>query len=329
MFKKTLKQLKILVILIVIIICLPRSIFPHRTTELKKSDIDHYMSLNEKEKRLIEFKDDDISLKLKLEQLQVINRSRKKFRTDEVRLDILASRVANKMSREAAENEYLSHWNLNGEKPYHRYAFAGGYDHISENAFGEWTTGSYVVSSASILEKMKNGHQTFMSERAPNDGHKKTIIDKHHNFVGIGFYLSEKQFRYYEEFIDRYFEFQNVPSSLKVNEQGSITFKNDGKNFPYFLIIFREDFPKPVKPRQLEKKGSYDDFSGEEYLKMPAWEITKYKKGSTYTIPVKFNKEGLYYIQIVADQREITNPSKIDTKGKAIGSGIVIRVSNR
>ena len=56
-----------------------------------------------------------------------------------VKLDILASRVANKMCREAAENNFIGHWNLAGEKPYHRYAFAGGYDHVSENAFGEWS----------------------------------------------------------------------------------------------------------------------------------------------------------------------------------------------
>lgn len=329
MFKKTLKQLKILVIIIVIIICLPRSIFPHRTTEITKSDIDHYISLNNKEQRLIEFKDDDKSLRLKLDQLQVINRSRKKYKAQEVRLDILASRVANKMCIEASENEYLSHWNLRGEKPYHRYAFAGGYDHISENAYGEWTTGKYIVSSASIQEKMKTGHQSFLSERSPNDGHKKTIIDKNHNFVGIGFYLNEKQFRYYEEFIDRYFEYENIPSSLKVGEQGSITFKTDGKKFPYFMIIFREKLPVPLRPGQLEKKGSYDDFTEEEYIKMPPWEIAGFKKGNAYTIPVKFDREGLYYIQIFTDSKEITVPAKIDTKGKTIASGIVIKVANR
>ena len=329
MFKKTLKQLKILVILIVIIICLPRSIFPHRSTQVKKPDLDNYLMLNEEEKRLAEFKDDEKTMMLKLEQLEVINKSRKKFKAGEVKLDILASRVANKMCREAAENEFLSHWNLRGEKPYHRYAFAGGYDHIAENAFGEWTTGGYAQFPAVISEMMKKGHQSFISERAPNDGHKKTIIDKHHNFVGIGFYLSEKQFRYYEEFIDRYFEFQNIPARLNVNEQGSITFRTDGTNFPHFLMIYREDFLRSLKPEQLNKKGGYDDFSEEEYLKMPAWEIIKYKKGSAYTIPVSFNKEGLYYIQIFADKKEITTPSKIDTKGIAIGSGIVIRVSNR
>ena len=328
MFKKTLKQLKYLLLLIVILICLPHSILPRQTTDVSKSDLDYYSRLNDAEHRLEEYKDDEETLKLKLIQLNVINKSRSKFKADDVKLDILASRVANKMCKDAADNNFISHWNMKGEKPYHRYAFAGGKDHVTENAFGEWTTSSYSNTSATISEKMKNGHNSFMSERAPADGHKKTIIDKPHNFVGIGYYLSDKQFRYYEEFIDRYFEFGNVASRLRINEEGRIIFKNDGKYFPYYMVVYREDFPKPLSLAQLKKKGSYADFTEEEYLRMTAWEIASYKKGSEYSVPVKFKKEGLYYIQIFADKKEITKPENLDTKGKTPASGIVIRVEN-
>lgn len=327
MFKKTLKQLKFILIIIIILVCLPHSILPRQTTDIKKSDIDSYIKLNNNELRLNEFKDNEEALRMKLTQLVIINRSRRKNGAGEVKLDILASRVANKICKEAAENKYISHWNIDGEKPYHRYAFAGGYDHVSENAFGEWTTDRYINSSATISEMMNKGHNSFMSERAPGNGHKKNIIDKSHNYAGIGYYLNENQFRYYEEFINRYFVFENIPSQLNINEQGSITFKTDGKNFPYFLIIYREDFPKPIKPEQLEKKGSYNDFTDEEYLNMPAWEIARYKSGNSYHIPLKFNKEGLFYIQIIADKNEITKPGKLNTKGKTIGSGIVIKVT--
>ena len=148
-------------------------------------------------------------------QLDIINISRKKYKADPVKLDILASRVANKMCREAGENDFIGHWNIAGEKPYQRYAFAGGYDHVSENAFGEWSSDNYNKSSSIISSMMKSGHEKFMSERAPNDGHKQTIIDKPHNYVGIGYFLAGKQFRYYEEFIDRYLEFENIPSKFE------------------------------------------------------------------------------------------------------------------
>jgi uncharacterized protein YkwD len=326
MFRRYWKTLKVFIIISVILICLPHSILPRQNDSPDKDEIRKYVELNENERRLSEFKDNEEALKLKLIQLEIINKSRRKFKAEPVQLDILASRVANKMSREAAENQFNGHWNMAGEKPYHRYAFAGGKDHVSENAFGEWTTGRYEVTASVISEMMKRGHESFMAEKAPADGHKKTIIDKSHNFVGIGYFLTENQFRYYEEFVDRYFEFGNIPSELKVSEKGNLNFKTDGKNYPYFLIIYREDFTKPLTASQLNKKGSYSDFTSEEYLNQPAWDIVKYKNGSEYNIPLQFSKEGLYYIHIYADKTEITKPGKLNTEGKIVGSGIVIRV---
>ncbi len=134
------------------IILLVSLVFPGESTLSKKPTFDYYKRLNENEARLTEYKDDDEALSLKLNQLEVINASRKKHKAKPVMLDILASRVANRMCREAAENGYISHWNMAGEKPYLRYAFAGGYDHIAENVFGEWTTGNYENTQSSISE---------------------------------------------------------------------------------------------------------------------------------------------------------------------------------
>ncbi|MEI6050886.1 MAG: CAP domain-containing protein [Bacteroidota bacterium] len=327
MFRKFWKTIKILLVIVIVLICLPRSILPHHPTFPDANDIESYLKLNEAEQRLPEFKDDNEALKLKLIQLDVINNSRKKYKAGAVKLDILASRVANKMCREAAGNDYLGHWNMAGEKPYHRYAFAGGYDHVSENAFGEWSSDNYIVSSSNISDMMKSGHDTFISERAPNDGHKKNIIEKSHNYVGIGFCLSGKQFRYYEEFIDRYLEFEKIPGEVSIGEPCSITVKTDGQSFLYYLIIYRDKFPVAMTPAKIRSRGSYADFGEEDYQKMPAWDLSRYKNGISYTIPLRFTKEGLYYIHIYSDKKEINKPASLDTKGKTPESGIVIKVN--
>ena len=326
MFGKLWKTLKFFLIIGIILICLPHSILPKQSSDIKKADLENYILLNNRESRLTAYKDDDEALKLKLIQLEIINNSRKKYNAGAVKLDILASRVANKMCREAAENSFLGHWNLAGEKPYHRYAFAGGYDHVSENAFGEWSSDNYDISSASISSKMKAGHGTFMAEKPPYDGHKKTITEKSHNFVGIGYHLSGKQFRYYEEFIDRYFEFEDIPSQVEVDQTFHITVKTKGEGFLYYLIVYREDFPKPLTAEQIGRKGSYEDFTDEQYLRMPAWDLAAFRSGSEYKIPLKFSKKGLYYIQIYSDKKEITGPSSVNTMGKTPYSGIVIKV---
>lgn len=326
MFKKTWKHIKILIVLVVILVCLPHSILPHRTDNTGKEDLESYKKLNEAESRLIEFKDDGEAMNLKVIQLDIINKSRKRNNASPVNLDILASRVANKMCREAAENEYLGHWNMAGEEPYLRYAFAGGNDHVSENAYGEWSSDNYFKSSQVISSMMKTGHGKFMAERAPDDGHKTNIIDKAHNFVGIGYYLEGKQFRYYEEFIDRYLKFENIPTEVKVGAPCSITIKTDGTSFLYFLIIYRQNWPQPLTPAQISKKGSYRDFTNEEYKNMTAWDLSRYRNGTIYKIPLSFSQEGLYYIQIFSDKKEITKPASLNTKGKTAESGIVIKV---
>ena len=327
MFRKIWKTLRIFIIIAVVLICLPHSILPHKTSEDGKYELEYYLRLNETEQRLIEFKDDDEALKLKLRQLELINKSRNKYGASPVKLDILASRVANKICREAAENDFIGHWNLAGEKPYLRYAFAGGNDHISENAYGEWSSEDYIASSSKIGSMMESGHGSFMTERAPRDGHKKNIIDKVHNYVGIGYYLSGKQFRYYEEFIDRYLEFENIPVDVKVGDPCFITVKTNGKSFLYFLMVYHENFPLPMTPSEIKRKGSYEDFTEDQYKKIFAWDLSRYRNGTVYKIPLTFSKEGLYYIQIYTDKREITKPGSMNTKGKTPYSGIVIKVT--
>ncbi len=325
MFKKTVKHIIIFLFLVLILFWFPHSILPSQINE--QDNFETYKALNDKERRLPEFKDSDEALRLKIAQIDIINNSRKKHKALPVRLDILASRVANKMCTEAALNEYVGHWNMAGEKPYHRYAFAGGYDHVSENAFGEWSSDNYSQSSSTITSMMKSAHSKFMAEKAPNDGHKKNIIDKSHNFVGIGFYLQGKQFRYYEEFIDRYFEFENIPEKVKAGEQFNITVKTNGERFIYFMIVYREKFTSALTPSQISRKGSYDDYSNETYLTKGAWDIAAFRTGSSYKIPLTFSKEGLYYIQLYYDEKEFIKPASLNTKGKTPVSGIVIKVS--
>jgi uncharacterized protein YkwD len=288
-----------------------------------------YKKLNNSEVRLLEYKDDDATLKIKLDQLDVINKSRREFNLQEVKLDILASRVANKTSREAALNNYHGHYNLEGEKPYHRWAFAGGYDHVTENTAARWTTqGNFEVNNDTKARYMKELHIKFMAEPPTHDGHKKTIIDPSHNFVGIGIYVTDKQCRYYEEFIDRYFTFENVPAKVKSNENFTIKVTPDSANYLYHLVVYYEPFNKSMTANKASSMGSYEDYSAEKEMSMPGWELSKFKKGKSkqYSIPMKFKNPGLYYVKIYQDKNEMKKPQDFSTRGKAQGSGIIINV---
>ena len=201
-------------------------------------ETEDYFQLNQKEDRLPEYKDSDEDLMLKIKQLEVINKSRRKHRAPPLKLDILACRVANKICREAALNNYVGHWNLKGEKPYHRYAFAGGLDHVSENASGQTTSGRFDNRPEAIAQRMIEDHASFMAEKRPNDGHKQTVINKSHNYVGLGFFGGENQFRYYELYLDRYYMFENIPSEVDKGETFNIRSKPPEGFYCNLLIVY-------------------------------------------------------------------------------------------
>ncbi len=291
-------------------------------------DIAAYKKLNDAETRLIEYKDTDEMLKLKVLQLDVINKSRKGYKASPVKLDILASRVANKQCKEAAEGEFRGHWNLRGEKPYHRYAFAGGLDHVTENAAATWIQGGTFDGKPETHTKlMADLHGEFMAEKKPYDGHKQTIIQKDHNYVGIGSFMTSTHFRYYEEFIDRYAEIGEVPQKVKVNQEFMVTIKPNNGLFLFYGAAYYEKAPKPMSQSVVNNKSSYPDYTDITPVKYTPWDIAKYRDSSgTYTVPWSFNKKGLYYIQLLVDKNDPSSVTSFSTEGKTIVTGIVVIV---
>ncbi|HSG29884.1 MAG TPA: CAP domain-containing protein [Candidatus Krumholzibacterium sp.] len=321
-----------------------------------EDEFELYRYHNEKEKRLPGFKDSDEVLAAKLIQLAYINETRAKSGVQPVRLDILASRLANKMAAEAAIKNYAGHWNTAGEKPYHRWAFEGGLDHVSENAAAMSTNGSFDVSPLGAVRMMREMYDEFMSEKPPDDGHRQTCIDRNHNYVGLGYFTSRYQFRYYEEYLDRYLNFYDVDNEVAVEEECRISFKPrsggsgsgeqasggqasgeqasgrhasgdqaSGELHVYALLAYWEPFPEPMTPREISRMGSYDDYTPDMGIAIWPWEIGSYLNGDRFEIPLIFPEEGLYYIHIYLDDREFSG-TEASTIGKLQASGIVIRV---
>jgi len=246
--------------------------------QLEYNRLHSYRELNDAETRLLEYKDDDERLAIKLELLDYVNASRAKHGAKPVELDILASRVANKQAREAAEKVFTGHWNSAGEKPYHRYAFAGGVDHVAENAAARWSSANLKPDGA--LEYAKRAHDDFMAEKAPYDGHKQTVIKKEHTHVGLGYWLVGKQFRYYEEYVDRYFEYISAHSAVLANQAFKIEVKPPEGQWLYALIAYYEPKPKPMTPAEINAKSSYGDFTDTQAMALWPFQLKRKDDGS-------------------------------------------------
>jgi uncharacterized protein YkwD len=284
-----------------------------------------YRTMNAAETRSADYRDTDETLALKLAQLGYINTSRARNGASPVELDILASRVANRQAMEAAQNGFRGHWNLRGEKPYHRYAFAGGTDHVAENAAGSWTTGEFTRSYEQVSSFMVESHDRFMAERAPNDGHKKNCIAREHTHVGLGFYLAKSAFAYYEEFVDRYLEFIDPPFQAAVGKPVEVAVRplKEGL-FTYAVITYYEPFPKAMTVAQVNAQGAYPDYTSVQEHTIWPWDLKTDGEGAT-RIPLTFSRAGLYYVQIYLDTKKPSGGGA-DTRGKIQGSGLVVRV---
>lgn len=286
---------------------------------------------NQRENRLIEYKDNVELLKIKLEDLARINRERSKYGAHPVEFDIFASRVANKHCKEMAERRYSSHWNEKGEKPYHRYAFAGGVNHVIENLYSATITGKRSESPDIIKALLEDANKTFMSEPIGADGHKKNIINPFHTHLGTGMAIAGGEFRYAQEFVDKYIEFDNFDSDIGSKKKIRIS----GKIIPddvgiYSVIVYGETLsPKSVP--ELNAMGVYNDFSSYQPISLWPWDLTFDRKKKTFQFELDFNgkKQAYYYVQIKLKKGISSIPyrgGQANTAATFDGSGIVLNL---
>jgi hypothetical protein len=287
----------------------------------------YYKEKNNQETRLIEYKDDDHILIAKIILLNYINESREKYKSSIIELDILASRVANKMSVEAAENNFMGHWNLRGEKPYHRYSLAGGVDHIAENAAAAWSSEKILTNIDNAIKLMKDAHDNFMSGTPPNDGHKRNVIQKYHNSVGLGYAFHSKNFRYYEEYLDRYLEIETGKIRVKVGNDNNLRLKTiDPEQHVYAIIVYKESPLENMTVEEINSKSSYGDYSSNTVIEIWPWELPEEDSEGFISINLKFTIPGSFYVQCYIDDKTISKRRNADTRDKIQASGVVYYV---
>lgn len=283
---------------------------------------------NNRDTRLAGYKDNETTLKLKLDVLEVINRNRERHGLRPVQLDILACRVASKTASEAVKGGYYGHYNLRGEKPYHRYAFAGGLDHASENASMRWSSAPMTKDYAGVRGFITEAHMAMYNETPPNDGHRKNILDPWHTHVGLGFSLVDNDFRYYELYIDRYLEFDAVPQAVKAGDTVKVSGKAAAPGYGvFYAIAYYEPFPSPMTAAEIRGRGSYPDFTNTVAANIAFWNLTYDDATKRFEVGFPTAKKGLYYLHIYVKRGHTgkETASSVSTRGLAPVSGIVVR----
>jgi uncharacterized protein YkwD len=160
---------------------------------------------------------DETRTTLREHVLKLINRDRKLYNLPPVQLDLEASAIGDDYCRRQIQNGTNGHFTIDGLAPYMRYSFAGGNDGVSENA-AAWSA-NYSFSERALYEMARRSQDAMMAESAPDDGHKRTILDPHATHVGIGLAWERSEFRLVHEFIRRYVQWTRpLPRHARAGE---------------------------------------------------------------------------------------------------------------
>ena len=267
-----------------------------------------------------------------------INRDRASANLAPVELDLFTSLVADHHCQEMAGYRYLSHWDLQGLLPYHRYHNAGGRDHVQENLsrLTIYTTARAPISTEpnDLLPRLLESHARFVAEQPPSDGHRRTIFDPTHTHVGIGLAVVGGEFTMSEQFINRYVRLSELPATFPagpIRIEGEMLRQAYG---PYYCMVFYEGQPQPRTVYQLERTYAYSDMDGEECASVPPWQMQfdSSRGRFRFTLRTKDCGPGLYHLILWVRNNVRSIPyqlsngaTKIETKYGVVAAGWVFR----
>lgn len=170
--------------------------------------------------------------------------------------DETAATASRGHASEMAQNNYLSHWNLNGKKPQQRYTEAGGRYATTENAGYYWFE-NYELSLELVRDTVLELHDQMMAETPPDDSHRANILDPRHTHVGVGVawaWYSDDVFvvAFTQEFTKHYAELTGVPPALRPGESFTVYGRVFKPGFKVTSVaLFREEGPRPTSLEEL------------------------------------------------------------------------------
>lgn len=156
----------------------------------------------------------------------LVNHDRAEAGLEAVEWDRTAAKAGDEHVADMAKHGYTGHWGTDGSIPEQRYTKAGGTEYVQENAACLFDAEARELDGsprydAVDLEKVE---AAFMAEVPPNDGHKKNILGKWHNRLGVG--LAKVLVGPHvqappcmsQEFVDDYGTFDDIPRRAHVGQ---------------------------------------------------------------------------------------------------------------
>ena len=176
--------------------------------------------------------------------LNLVNFERADAGVTRLKLDTLASKVAQKHASEMARNSFLSHWGIDGRKPYHRYSFAGGFEMIQEN--GGSLDSTTLIAPDELPIHLAAMHRSMHDETPPDDGHRRTILNPRHTHVGFGYADYAFGVRLCEIYLSRYVSVDPYVATAAPRSKFILSGRPlESVNFVQSIDVHYEPLPSP------------------------------------------------------------------------------------
>lgn len=229
--------------------------------------------------------------------LDLINADRQTNGVSPVSQDEFAARIGTVHAQEMADNNYLSHWDMQGYGPDVRYSLAGGTDTVHENVYSYYLR----FDDGRPAPIMDWGQVVRDAEKALMDspGHRVNILNADHTHVGIGIAYNSQtgEVRIAQEFVNRYLSLSSLPQAIGLNDEIDLHgILLPGSSEPLINLAY-EALPQPLTPDDLNNRMSHTYSSPAELYDSILPTIT----GNQFMTRLRLNvgnRIGLYHIRI-------------------------------
>ena len=209
-----------------------------------------------------------------------LNEERRAAGVPPVAYDPLAAAVGDAFCLDTARTRSSGHWDTAGQPPYLRWGLAGGVDYHAEN-FSSLTRTGARVDEAEVPALLLDAHARMMAEMPPDDGHRRTVLDRDLTHVGFGVAALGGEFRMSEEFSRRVAEWVEVPSApLAEGARAPFAVKLPAGWELASIEVGFEAPPRPMSREEIARRGSYAYPGPSQTLLARAPANTQYPDGS-------------------------------------------------
>ncbi|MHB2036017.1 MAG: CAP domain-containing protein [Nitrososphaerales archaeon] len=180
--------------------------------------------------------------------LSIINQNRTSFGLSPVTTSPIPS--GQQHADSMLQNNYFSHWDTQGFKPYMRYSLLNGTGFVEENIAYEYSGFTSFISTQSVEKAIGSLEWQMMNNDSAccANGHRDNILNQYHNRVSIGIAYSSTYVYFVEDF-ETYFTELNTP----VAQGNSIILEGNTSQTlnPTSVDIYYDPTPTAVTPSTL------------------------------------------------------------------------------